>query len=318
MEAENGNKQLIPLHHLSGIVCIGNIIVSPPLMMKCADEGRSITFLETNGAFKARVEGPVSGNVLLRQAQYQMLGQKEKQVELVRAMIAGKIQNMRSLLMRAARETSHEDDETVLRKAANALAIALKHLQMADDINQIRGIEGESSKNYFQAFSAMIRVQRDSFQMNGRNRRPPLDPINAVLSFLYTLLMHDCKGAIESVGLDPQVGFLHTLRPGRQSLALDIMEELRSIFADRLALTLINRQQIGPNDFESRPGGAIYLNEKGKKEVVIAYQKRKQDELLHPVLNRKVAFGLIPFVQARLLARYMRGDADSYIPYLYK
>ncbi len=232
--------------------------------------------------------------------------------------MAGKVKNARHVLMRAAREADSPGEEVQLRQAAEVHANALFHLKDETDIERIRRREGESAAAYFDVFDRMVKEDdRDSFRMNGRNRRPPLDPINALLSFLYTLVLGDCVSAVEGVGLDSQMGFLHALRPGRPSLALDLMEEFRSVLADRLALTLINRKQITGNEFEPRPGGAVYLNEAGRKAVVMAYQKRKQEEFQHPLLNEKIPVGLIPHIQARLLARHLRGDLEEYTPVLY-
>jgi CRISPR-associated protein Cas1 len=205
-----------------------------------------------------------------------------------------------------------------LKQTAEALANALTRLSTCDGLDQVRGIEGESARAYFGSFDRMVREDRESFKLDGRNRRPPLDPMNAVLSFLYALVMNDCVAGAEGVGLDPQMGFLHALRPGRAALALDLMEELRSVLADRLALTLVNRKQVTKKDFVDRPGGAVHLNDDGRKEVVVAYQKRKQEEIRHPVLNQKIPLGLIPHVQARLLARVLRGDMEEYVPFLYR
>ncbi|MEK6725156.1 MAG: CRISPR-associated endonuclease Cas1 [Deltaproteobacteria bacterium] len=204
-----------------------------------------------------------------------------------------------------------------MRQAAAVHADTLFHLEKSKDIEEIRGFEGEAANAYFHVFDSMVKENGETFRMNGRNRRPPLDPMNAVLSFLYTLLLNDCVSAVEGVGMDSQMGFLHALRPGRSSLGLDLMEELRPVLADRLALTLINLRQIAMDDFEERPGGAVYLSEKGRKTVVVAYQKRKQDEIHHPLLEEKVPFGLVPHIQARLLARHLRGDMEEYMPMLY-
>lgn len=318
VEIEKETKLQVPIHHLGGIVCFGNIMVSPAAMARCAEDGRFMVLLDRNGRFKARVEGPVSGNVLLRSAQHEAMRDKTLTLNIAKNMVAGKIQNSRQITLRGARETQDEDNGHILKKTSDALANALSRLPYCEDLDQVRGIEGESARAYFSSFDCMVLEAREDFRLDGRNRRPPRDPMNALLSFLYALLMNDCVAGAEGVGLDPQMGFLHALRPGRAALALDLMEELRSVLADRLALTLINRRQIQKTHFIDRPGGAVHLNDDGRKEAVIAYQKRKQEEITHPLLNQKMPLGLIPHVQARLLARTLRGDMETYIPYLYR
>ncbi len=318
VEVEKQVQLQVPLHHLGGIVVMGNVMISPFLLGRCADDGRAIVILDRTGQFKCRMVGKTSGNVLLRQAQYDFVRDDGKAKEIARNIVAGKVRNSREVLMRAARETDNQAESDSLKRAAETLAGALSRLKDAPDVDAIRGYEGESAHTYFQVFDLMIKEDaREAFKMNGRSRRPPLDRVNGILSFLYTLLLHDCVSAAEGVGLDSQMGFLHALRPGRPALGLDLMEELRALLADRLALTLINRKQVTLKDFEVRPGGATYLNDEGRKTVVVAYQKRKQEEFHHPVLDEKVPFGLLPHVQARLLARHLRGDLEDYTPFLY-
>lgn len=318
IEVEGKIQMQVPLHHLGSIVTMGNIMISPFLMGRCADDGRAVVILDRNGRFKCRVVGKTTGNVLLRQAQYEALRDKARSAAIARNIVAGKVKNSRQILMRGARETDNEEEAEVLKKAAQVLAYAMLHLKDSTDIDHIRGLEGEAAHAYFTAFDAMVKPgEREVFHMTGRSRRPPLDPMNGLLSFLYTLLLNDCISSVEGVGLDSQMGFLHAMRPGRPSLGLDLMEEFRSVLADRLALTLINRKQITGKHFEVRPGGATYLNEAGRKEVIMAYQKRKQEEFRHPILDEKVSFGLLPHVQARLLARHLRGDLEHYTPVLY-
>jgi CRISPR-associated protein Cas1 len=308
----------VPLHHIGAVVTFGNVMISPFFLGKCADDGRAVVILDRNGRFKCRMVGKTSGNVLLRQAQYEVFRDAKKATAIARNMVAGKVKNSRQVLLRGARETSDTEEIDALHKAAGILADALFHLKDNTDMDHVRGLEGESANAYFHVFDRMVKEDdRPTFAMKGRNRRPPLDPINGLLSFLYTLLLNDCISAVEGVGLDAQMGFLHALRPGRPSLGLDLMEEFRSVLADRLALTLINRKQITGKDFEMRPGGTTYLNDDGRKTVVVAYQKRKQDEFHHPVLDEQVPFGLLPHVQARLLARHLRGDLEEYTPVLY-
>lgn len=315
----SGKVQMqVPLHHLGAIVIMGNVMMSPFIMARCAEDGRAVVILDRNGKFKCRVVGKTRGNVLLRHAQHEALRDQGRAAAIARYMVAGKVKNARQILLRAARETSIADESAALRKAGDVLADALFHLKTTVDIDEVRGLEGEAANAYFQVFDRMVKEEeRLTFRMNGRNRRPPLDPMNALLSFLYTLLLNDCISAIEGVGLDSQFGFLHALRPGRPSLGLDLMEEFRSVLADRVALTLINRKQVTGKHFEVRPGGATFLNDAGRKEVIMTYQKRKQDEFHHPVLDQKVPFGLLPHVQSRLLARHLRGDLEHYTPVLF-
>ena len=318
VEMEGITKLQVPLHHLGGVVCFGNVMVSPFLMHRCAEDGRALVFLDRNGRFKARVEGPVSGNVLLRHAQHLAASDAEKSIAIARNIVAGKIQNARQIVLRGGREGDIVDDIAPLQECAEVMSNVLTRLRSPRDLDEVRGLEGEAARTYFSVFDRMVREDREAFCLNGRSRRPPLDRMNALLSFLYTLLLSDCVAAVEGVGLDPQIGFLHALRPGRPALALDLMEELRAILADRLALTLVNRRQLSRDDFQERPGGAIHLSDKGRKEVLVAYQKRKQDEVQHPVVDQKVLLGLVPHVQARLLARHLRGDLEHYPPYLYR
>ncbi len=306
----------VPLLHLGGIVCMGRVNMSAALMQRCAEDGRSVVFHDGRGRFSARVVGPTGGNVLLRRAQHETLSDPEQVGAICRNIVAGKVQNSRQVLLRAAREAEDSEDREALAKAADRLADVVRRLEHHSDPQQIRGLEGEAGRAYFQTFGRMVRVNRETFAFNGRVRRPPVGRVNALLSFFYALLLNDCVAAAESVGLDPQVGYLHTLRPGRPALALDLMEELRSVIADRLVLTLINRRQIAASDFDEQPGGAMRLTDDARKQVIVAYQKRKQDELTHPMLERQVPLGLVPHVQARLLARHLRGDLESYPPFL--
>lgn len=318
IEVEGQIRLQVPLHHLGAVVCFGDVLISPAVLHRCADDGRSVVLLDRNGRFKGRLEGPVSGNVLLRKAQHAAVNGLPRTLAIARSIVAGKIQNTRQIALRAARETGDPQDIACLKETAQALAGTLVRAAIVEDVDQLRGCEGEAARRYFGTFTCMVREDRETFQLRGRSRRPPLDPVNALLSFLYALLLGDCVAAAEGVGLDPQIGFLHALRPGRPALGLDLMEELRSVIADRLALTLINRRQITSKHFVERPGGAIYLNDDGRKEVIVAYQKRKQEEVQHPVLEQQTPIGLIPHVQARLLARVLRGDMETYLPFLYR
>jgi CRISPR-associated protein Cas1 len=315
IELEGKTAAQIPLHHLGGLVVFGNVLLSPFLIHRCAEDGRGVVWLTQSGRFKARLSTPTSGNVLLRRAQHAALDTPETTLRVARRMVAGKLQNARTVLLRAARETDDPEAEGRLRAAALLHAQTITRLPHLRHLDEVRGAEGDTAKAYFAVLDGMIRTRKDVFAFSGRNRRPPLDRVNALLSFLYGILRNECASALEGVGLDPQVGFLHALRPGRPALALDLMEELRAPLADRFALTLINLGQLKAHDFTLRPGGAVELNESGRKTVVVAYQKRKQEELTHPVLEKSVPIGLIPHVQARLLARHLRGDLPDYPPF---
>ncbi|MCX8085969.1 MAG: type I-C CRISPR-associated endonuclease Cas1c [Rhodocyclaceae bacterium] len=316
IEVERQTRLRVPLHHLASIVCFGHVMVSPMLMHRLADEGKSLVLLDSHGQFKARLEGPVTGNVLLRIDQHRRLVQAEFCLSAAKAFVAGKLKNGRQVLLRGARESGRTEDNTPLAATAEEFARALARLEHAPDLDAVRGIEGDAAKRYFAVFGHLVRPEaRQVFMPDGRSRRPPRDRMNALLSFLYALLMNDCRSAIESVGLDPQIGFFHAVRPGRAALALDLMEEFRPLLADRLALTLINRRQIQAHDFEIRPGGAVSLKDGARKAVVVAYQERKKEELSHPLLAEQMALGLVPFLQARLLARRVRGDVETYQPF---
>jgi len=318
VEIEKQKALQMPLHHLGGITVFGNVLVSPFLIHRCAEDGRSLVWLTEHGQFKARLAGNTTGNVLLRQAQHTALNHALVPLDIARYIVAGKLQNARSVLMRAAREAKQEGDRTQLSQAASIHAEAIRKTEKVEDLEKLRGIEGYAAKAYFGAFTAMVRHHRAAFAFTERSRRPPKDPINALLSFVYTLLANECIAACEGVGLDPQIGYLHALRPGRPALALDLMEELRAPLADRLVLTLINRGQITPDDFIERPGGAIHLHKEGRATLLQTYQKRKQEEVFHPVVDAKVPFGLIAHTQARLLARHLRGDLPTYQPFIWR
>jgi CRISPR-associated protein Cas1 len=292
------------------------VTVTPFLIQRCGEDGRTLVWLNRNGRFKARVEGPMRGNVLLRRAQHLALSDAGRSSRIARQIVAGKVQNSRQVLMRAARETENEDDSNELSLEVEHLASVLTRLRDETDIAVIRGLEGEAARAYFGVFGRMVSADRASFSPNGRTRRPPRDRVNAVLSFLYALLRGECASALEGVGLDPQVGFLHALRPGRPALSLDLMEEFRPILADRLALTLINRRQLKAGDFESAPGGAVQLSEDGRRSIIVAYQKRKEEMINHRLLRERLPLGLVPHVQARLLARHLRGELREYPPFL--
>jgi CRISP-associated protein Cas1 len=316
---EKEKRLQVPLHHLGAVVCFGDVMLSPALLGRCMEEGRSVVWLERSGRFQARAEGPVNGNILLRQAQYRAADDPAKALELARAFMAGKLHNSRNVLLRGARDGQDDGERAALVQNARLVAGHLRKLPHTSDLDGLRGEEGNAARIYFQSMQYLIRQPaRGDFAFDTRNRRPPTDPMNAMLSFLYAVLLHDCRSALEGVGLDPQLGFLHAVRPGRMGLALDLMEEFRSVIADRLALTLVNRGQTQASHFERRDGGAVLLNDEGRKGVIAAYQERKQETLTHPLLNQQVPIGLLPHIQARLLARYLRGDAPAYVPYLHR
>lgn len=312
---EGETKLRVPLVRLGSIVVFGAVSVSPFLIHRCADDGRSIVWMTRNGRFKARVEGSTRGNVLLRRAQQMALDVPGWPARIARSMVAAKVQNSRMVLLRAAREADGQASDE-LGTAAKRLADILTRLGNLDAIDLIRGAEGEAARTYFGVFGWLVRTENAAFVLDTRSRRPPRDRVNALLSFLYALVRQECVSALEGVGLDPQVGYLHALRPGRPALALDLMEELRPLVADRLALTLINRRQLSATHFEETLGGAVRLTDEGRRTVLSAYQERKKKELSHRLLQQKLPLGMVPHVQARLLARHLRGDIADYPAYL--
>ncbi|MCC6314058.1 MAG: type I-C CRISPR-associated endonuclease Cas1 [Thermomicrobiales bacterium] len=316
VEIERETRLRVPLLQLSAIVCFGDVLISPALLRRCADDGRAVAWLDRNGRFKGRLEGPASGNVLLRRAQHLALSDETQCADIARTMVAGKLRNCRHLLLRGARSSRDPTEAAYLRAAAEATAGILQRLPERREVDILRGDEGEAAQWYFDAFGLLVREDREALGFTTRTRRPPRDAMNALLGFLYTLLRIDCASALEGVGLDPQVGFLHALRPGRPALALDLMEELRPVVADRLALSLINRRQLTRADFEDQPGGAVLLTEQGRRTVLTAYQKRKQEEVEHRVAGARMPVALLPHLQARVLARRLRGDLAAYLPYL--
>jgi CRISPR-associated protein Cas1 len=315
VEAEGAERARLPLHHLGALVLFGNVMVSPFLLGRCAEDGRGVTWLTATGRFQARMEGPRSGNVLLRRAQHRATDQPDLVLALARESVAGKLQNARLYLLRAARDAP-ETAAGALRIAAGRLERHLRDAGLATDLDRLRGEEGAAAAEYFAAIPHLIRAGDPAFAWTGRSRRPPLDPLNALLSFLYALLTNDCVSAVEAAGLDPQIGFLHALRPGRPALALDLMEEFRPLLADRVAFALVNRRQITGDDFISRPGGAVEMSDSGRRAVLSAYQKRKQEEVRHPLLNEALPLGLAPLIQARILARAVRGDLARYAAFV--
>lgn len=309
------SKLKVPLHTLDGIVCFGQVSVSPFLMGACAEQDVAVSFLTEQGRYLACVRGPVSGNVLLRREQYRRADDPDASADLARAFLVGKVANSRSILRRAARDHADQIDAAALGEAADRLTMCLARMDEAP-LDALRGIEGEASRWYFDVFDHLITKEKDNFFFKGRSRRPPLDRVNCLLSFVYTLLCFDCRSALESVGIDPQVGFLHRDRPGRPSMALDLMEEFRSVIADRLVLSLINLGQVKPDGFTVSGSGAVLMDDETRKTVVVAYQKRKQEEVVHPFLKEKMPIGLLFHTQAALLSRTLRGDLDGYPPYI--
>jgi CRISPR-associated protein Cas1 len=318
VRVEKETKLHLPIHTLTGIVCFGQVSCSPFLLGLCAERGVGVSFFTEYGRFMARVQGPVSGNVLLRRQQYRWADDETKSADLARSVLIGKIANSRAVLRRAIRDHGEKQGAVALETAAEKLRFSLENLGATQSLDGLRGVEGEAAATYFGVFNHLITSQKDGFQFHERSRRPPLDKVNCLLSFLYTLLMHDVRGALESVGLDPAVGFLHRDRPGRASLALDLMEEFRPVLADRLALSLINLGVMKTTGFKQSESGGVTMDDDTRKSLLVAYQKRKQEEITHPFLNEKIEIGLLPFAQALLLARHVRGDIDGYPPFLWK
>ena len=318
VEIEKETRLSVPIHHLESVSIFGNVMVSPGVMRLCAENGAAITFMSETGRLIARVDAPQSGNVLLRREQFRKADKPEEALKISIRIIAGKLQNTRCVLMRTARQVEDSVDISVLDKSAGDIGHIIKRLESAKSIDEARGYEGEGAQIYFGVFNNLMKQQRDDFRITNRNRRPPLDPANALLSFSYALLLHDCVSALTAAGLDPNVGFLHADRPGRPSLALDLMEEFRPIIADRHVLSMINRKEVDKDCFAKREGGAVEMSDAARKKVVSAYQQRKQEEVTHPLLEQKMTVGILPFCQARLLARYIRGDIAEYPPCVLK
>ena len=318
VKVEGKIRLQLPIHTLDGIVCFGQVSCSPFLMGFCAERGVAVSFLTEYGRFLSRVQGPVSGNVLLRREQYRRADSVDQSAAMARFLVAGKIANSRAVLQRALRDHGGKLDSDAVAKAVSRLGGILGHLQTALPLDVIRGFEGEGAQVYFRVFDHLILSRKEVFNFHDRSRRPPLDRMNCLLSFLYTLLMHDVRSALESVGLDPSVGFLHRDRPGRFGLALDLMEEFRPYFADRLALSLVNLGQVRGKGFRQMENGAVLMDDETRKTLLVAYQKRKQDEIMHPFVNEKMPVGLLFHTQALLMARHLRGDLDGYPVFLWK
>jgi CRISPR-associated protein Cas1 len=321
VEVEGAERGRAPLHMLEGVVTFGRAGASPALLAACAEGGITISYLEPNGRFLARIEGQRTGNVLLRRAQFMASMDPTRAVPIVRGIVVAKTANQRTVLRRALRD--HGDAlpahaVEALTGADMRLTDVARRVLIAPSVDVLRGLEGEAAFVYFDVFNHLIRVDDATLAFGGRSRRPPLDPMNALLSFLYAMLGHDCRSALETHGLDPQVGFLHMDRPGRSSLALDLIEELRPVLADRLALSLINRRQIGASDFIFEEAGGVRLTDDGRKRVLVAWQERKREELRHPFFDEAMPLGLVAHAQAQLLARHLRGDLDGYPGFIWK
>lgn len=314
---ENREVMRLPAINLEGIVCFNHLGASKYLMAMCAERNIGLCFLTSSGRFLARVTGGVNGNVLLRRKQYRVADDREEALGISKVMIRGKIHNTRKVVERFKRDhASCAEELSRVESVSNALKVNMRQVLHCENANKLRGVEGDAAVNYFSIFDDMIVSQKPAFAFIGRNRRPPKDRTNCLLSFAYTLLAHEMQSALETVGLDPYVGFLHTDRPGRAGLALDMMEELRAYLADRFVLSLINRKQVNADDFAENGAANIIMKESCKKTVIAAWQKRKKDTMAHPFLKESVPIGLLPFIQAMLMARYLRGDLDNYPVFL--
>lgn len=312
--ATDTRKLSIPIHMLESVCIFGPSTVSPPALDLCWEHGVAVNYLSEWGRLHARMTGVADTSVALRRAQFRAADDPAKCAGIARQIIAGKLQNSRNSLLRAARENDSPSEQAALNAVTDALAGQIRGLAEIRELDAVRGAEGLGSAQYFSVFSLMLKQQREDFTFSGRSRRPPRDRINCLLSFLYALVRHDCIAALTAAGLDPFVGFLHVDRPNRPSLALDLMEEFRPWLADRLAVTLINRQQVGPDAFKVREGGAVEFTDAGRKRVITAYQERKRESLNHPLLDQNLRIGQLPFIQARVLARHLRGDIADYVP----
>lgn len=308
----------VPLHNLEAIVTTGYLGASPALMRKCAEKNIGLTFLTSTGKFGSRVTGGTTGNVTLRKKQYRISDVEVESLEIARHFIIGKLYNQRWMLERMTRDNGLRIDVDQFKKISGELKKYIEDVRQVEELDSLRGIEGQAANRYFLLFDQMILQQKKEFGFYGRNRRPPLDKVNALLSLAYTLLAQECAAALETVGLDPYVGFMHQDRPGRASLALDLMEELRGIYADRFVLTLINKKIVTAKDFIKKESGAVILTDAGRKIFFKNWQEKKQEQIQHPFLSEKINWGLVPYVQALLLSRFLRGDLDGYPPFLWK
>jgi len=318
VEQEKQRVLQIPIHTISGIICFGNVLCSPFLLGFCAERDVAVSFLSEHGRFLASVRGPVSGNVLLRRQQYRMADDEQTTCGIAANVVSGKLANCRVVLNRTVRDHAAKIDAEALKEASDKIGRIIERIPRATGTDEVRGLEGQAAAEYFRVFDHLIIDQKNDFKFTERSRRPPLDEVNALLSFVYTLLAHDVRSALETVGLDPAVGFLHRDRPGRPGLALDIMEEFRPVIADRLVLSLINRKQIGKKGFTKAASGAVTMDNDTRKTILTEYQNRKQDEVYHPYIEETAPIGLLFFIQANLMARYIRGDVDGYPPFFWR
>jgi CRISPR-associated protein Cas1 len=317
-EQQDETRARIPLHHIAALAVHANVLISPALLRYCSKHGIAVTWLDRSGAFVGALRLPTQGNVLLRLQQYQTYSNPDAKYNVATAFVQAKLANARLTLQRRARDASPDAAEKI-REKIQQIEQLLPHIARNTDIEQLRGYEGLAARLYFEAFPHLLHSEiAEDFSFSGRSKRPPRDRINAMLSFGYTLATNECRAALEGVGLDPQIGFLHEIRPGRPALALDLVEEFRSTLIDRMVFALIHRKQIQPSHFDFQPGGAVLLNDEGRKAFLFAYQKRKEQPIPHPLFEQPIPFGLIPHVQARILARFLRGDLEQYTPFLYK
>ena len=318
VKVEDEVKMRVPIHTIGGVVCFGQVSLSPYLMGFCAENDVAVSFLTETGKFLAKVQGYTSGNVLLRREQYRRADDSKTSTQIAKSVLMGKFTNCRSVLQRNLRDHAEKINAEEIKRVSQRISWSIKELERDFDLDALRGLEGDTAHSYFSVFDHLIVGQKEDFFFKERSRRPPLDNVNCLLSFLYTLLTHDVRSALESVGLDSSVGFLHRDRPGRPGLALDLMEEFRPFLADRLALSLINLGQVNKNGFEKADSGAVLMTDETRKTVLVAYQERKQDEITHLFINEKMNIGLLFYIQALLFARFLRGDLDGYPAFIWK
>lgn len=318
VKMDDDTQKRYPLHNLESICTFGYAGASPALMGHCAQKNIALTFMTSNGRFLGRFIGEDRGNVTLRKEQYRISDDETRSARMARNFIFGKVYNSKWILERATRDHPLRIDVNKMKQITSSLNEILKSVRKVENLDVLRGFEGKAALQYFSVFDDLILQQKDEFKFHGRSRRPPMDKVNALLSFVYTLLVHDVSSALETVGLDAYVGFMHRDRPGRASLALDLMEELRGVFADRLVFSLINKRMISASSFLTKENGAVIMSDDARKNVIRAWQERKQEKILHPYLQENIPWGLVPYAQSLLLARHIRGDLDEYPPFLWK